>query len=234
VLHAVGQLFRRGRMPDASQLTLALEAPPRSAGELLDRLRGLGLGEIRHCVLTRNRTVMVSVREGELRVHEGYLAAPEAVHRAIVAFVGARRRATRRAAQEVILAWEVPVEPGPPRRTRPHPDDTVLAARLQTEHARLNAAYFGGALRTVPVQVSRRMKSRLGHYAPGASAEIAIGRRHIRRHGWREALDTLLHEMVHQWQDETGQPIDHGRAFRRKAREVGITPRSRRMVERKE
>ena len=28
--------------------------------------------------------------------------------------------------------------------------------------------------------------------------------------------------MVHQWQDETGRPIDHGRAFRAKAREVGI------------
>jgi hypothetical protein len=38
--------------------------------------------------------------------------------------------------------------------------------------------------------------------------------------------ETLLHEMVHQWQAETGQPVDHGRAFRRKAREVGITPRA--------
>ena len=34
---------------------------------------------------------------------------------------------------------------------------------------------------------------------------------HLRRHGWDEALHTLLHEMVHQWQDETGYPIDHGR-----------------------
>jgi hypothetical protein len=39
-----------------------------------------------------------------------------------------------------------------------------------------------------------------------------------------EVLDTLLHEMVHQWQDETGRPVDHGREFRRKAREVGIEP----------
>ena len=34
--------------------------------------------------------------------------------------------------------------------------------------------------------------------------------------------------MVHQWQDETGLPIDHGRAFRAKAREVGIAPQARR------
>jgi hypothetical protein len=36
--------------------------------------------------------------------------------------------------------------------------------------------------------------------------------------------------MVHQWQDEQCMPIDHGAAFRRKAREVGISPRARRTV----
>ena len=39
----------------------------------------------------------------------------------------------------------------------------------------------------------------------GEPAEIAISRTHIRRHGWDEALHTLLHEMVHQWQAETGR-----------------------------
>ncbi len=109
-----------------------------------------------------------------------------------------------------------------------------MAARLQQQHARLNAERFGGALRSIRVSVSRRMKTRLGHYAPArshpAGAEIAISRRHIRRHGWREAFDTLLHEMVHQWQEETGHPIDHGPAFRRKAKDVGTTPRARRLL----
>ena len=41
---------------------------------------------------------------------------------------------------------------------------------------------------------------------------------------------TLLHEMVHQWQHETGRVVDHGAEFRRKAREVGITPAARRDV----
>jgi len=59
-------------------------------------------------------------------------------------------------------------------------------------------------------------------------AEIVVSRRHIRRHGWEEALHTLLHEMVHQWQDEQGFAIDHGSSFRAKAREVGITPSARR------
>jgi hypothetical protein len=79
------------------------------------------------------------------------------------------------------------------------------------------------------------MRTRLGHYmaaspTSGDPAEIVISRRHLRRHGWEEALHTLLHEMVHQWQDEHGYPIDHGRAFRAKARELGITPSARRTV----
>ncbi len=124
--------------------------------------------------------------------------------------------------------------PPPPRRAALPPDDHAMAQRLQREHARLNAERFGGALRAIPVTVSRRMRTRLGHYAPARShpegAEIAISRRHIRRHGWREAVDTLLHEMVHQWQEENGHPIDHGPGFRRKAREVGTTPRARRVL----
>jgi hypothetical protein len=79
------------------------------------------------------------------------------------------------------------------------------------------------------------MRTRLGHYTAaspvtGDVAEIVISRDHVRRHGWEEALHTLLHEMVHQWQDEGGHAIDHGPTFRRKAREVGITPSARRHV----
>jgi hypothetical protein len=77
------------------------------------------------------------------------------------------------------------------------------------------------------------MKSRLGHYSPtshGFEPEIVISRRHIRRDGWEEALHTLLHEMVHQWQDESGLVVDHGSGFRAKARAVGITPLACRAV----
>ncbi|HEU4787693.1 MAG TPA: SprT-like domain-containing protein, partial [Gemmatimonadaceae bacterium] len=90
-------------------------------------------------------------------------------------------------------------------------------------------------LKAVPVRVSRRMRSRLGHYTAakdGEGAEIAISWRHLRRHGWDEALHTLLHEMVHQWQDETGLPLDHGRRFRAKAREIGIEASAKRAVTR--
>src|SRR5439155_1339608 len=121
----------------------------------------------------------------------------------------------------------------PSRRERTRPDDEPLAATLAMWHGQFNTNHFGGTLDAIPVRVSRRMRSRLGHYtaasdAEGRCGEIAISWRHLRRHGWDEALHTLLHEMVHQWQDETGQPIDHGPAFRAKARDVGIAAAARR------
>jgi hypothetical protein len=40
----------------------------------------------------------------------------------------------------------------------------------------------------------------------------------------------MLHEMVHQWQAESGLRIDHRRTFRQKAREVGVLPAAKRPV----
>ncbi len=253
-----GRNARRGARPPASPVTpppptvtpqRAPDAPrpptPRPAGQprptpaesalLLQRLRGHGLLGISALRLTRNRSTLVSYRGGTLRVHEGFARAPEEVLRAIAVFVTARGTA-RAAARRLIVSHplERDATPRPPRRTPLHPDDRVMAERLQRAHARLNLVCFGGALRVVPVTVSRRMKSRLGHYAPARShpegAEIAISRRHIKRHGWTEAFDTLLHEMVHQWQEENGHPIDHGPLFRQKAHEVGTTPRAKRTL----
>jgi hypothetical protein len=231
VFRALKAFFGAG---DVSQLTFELEAPahPRDADELLSRLRSLGLKRITECELTRNRNVMVSYRGTRLRVHEGYLTAPTEIQQAIVVFVEGRTRAMRREAQQKIVTHVVETAPrGPARKERTLPADEPMAERLAEWHARLNESHFGGTLRTVPVRVSRRMKSRLGHYTAaqrGEGPEIAISYRHIRRHGLDEALHTLLHEMVHQWQDETGRPIDHRAAFRAKARDVGIAAAARR------
>jgi len=226
------RLFRRRR--DLSQLELGFgAAPPRDADELLERLRQLGLTRIKRCRLTRNRNVMVSFGAGELRVHEGYLDASENVLRAIVTFVEGRTRAERRAAQRVIVAHPIRTRP-PARRDRTHEEDLEIAEKLGDWHGRYNNRHFHGRLKRVPIRISRRMKSRLGHYTAstpvGESAEIAISRSHLRKHGWEETLHTLLHEMVHQWQDETGHTIDHGASFRAKAREVGIAPYARRVL----
>jgi hypothetical protein len=196
---------------------------------MLERLRRYGLRGIEQCRLTQNRSTMVSFRGNRLRVHAAFLDAPPEVLRAIVTFVNGRGE-PRRAAKRRILAHDVPRDrsAGPRRRERPHADDAGMNRRLLDAHRLFNAQHFGGALLPIVVRVSRRMKTRLGHFTPaspdGGPAEIAISRRHIRRHGWREALDTLLHEMVHQWQAESGRPLGHGPDFRAKARAVGGPP----------
>ncbi len=234
MLRALSRLLRRR---DRGQLELGLVAAPATAEELLARLRSLGLGpRIERCRLTRNRTVMVSFAGPELRVHEGYLAAPEPVLRAIVGFVQGRTRADRARARAVIVSHQIerPVGARSRRAPRTAAEDESLALELDRWHREYNDRFFDGRLRPVAIRVSRRMRTRLGHYTAatptGEPAEIAISRMHVRRHGWEEALHTLLHEMVHQWQDETGRPIDHGATFRAKAREVGITPAARRAV----
>jgi hypothetical protein len=125
-------------------------------------------------------------------------------------------------------------EPPPRQRRSPREQDAAAARRLAAHHAELNASRFGGALEPIRIEVSRRLRSRLGYYrlatarGPGL---IVISRRHLRRHGWDEAIATLLHEMVHQWQDEQHLPVDHGREFRAKAKAVGCHPRARRALQ---
>jgi hypothetical protein len=226
--------FLRGRR-DVAQLELGFDgAAPRDADELLARLQQLGLRRIGRIKLTRNRNVMVSFGSGALRVHEGYLSAPETVLRAIVAFVEGKTKAERREAREIIVLHPVRTPKAASRRERTHPEDEPIAEQLRAWHGRYNSRHFHGRLTTVSIRVSRRMKSRLGHYTAatpgGEPAEIAISRAHVRKHGWQEVLHTLLHEMVHQWQDEASHTIDHGATFRAKAREVGIAPYARRVL----
>ena len=232
---------------DPAQLVLELDAGQlRTADDLLARLRSLGLKRIATCRLTRNANVMVSWRGAELRVHEGYLSAPPDILEVIVAFVECRSRAERCVATKRIVAFAGSTWRDSGRRERTRPEDEPLARKLEEWHARLNAEYFGGALKAVPIRVSRRMKSRLGHYTAGGPVdrwtggpgrptakgpgEIAISWRHVRWHRWEEVVHTLIHEMLHQWQDESGLPIDHGPRFRAKARDVGIDAAAKRAV----
>jgi hypothetical protein len=200
---------------------------------LFSRLQDLGLRGVDGLVLMRTRTVMVSLMGRTLRVNEGYAEAPEPVLRAIVVFAMARTKVARAAAREEILRFEVDRAPAPRRVETPRPGDVALIAQLMESHRQLNATHFASALTTVPIRLSGRMATRLAHYDPGTPhqpAEIVMSRKHVARDGWREAMHTLLHEMVHQWQHETGVPIDHGAGFRAKAREVGIAPAARRDV----
>lgn len=200
---------------------------------LFSRLQDLGLRGVDALVLMRTRTVMVSLIGRTLRVNEGYADAPESILRAIVTFATARTKAARLSARDQILTYEIDRPPAPRRVEPARPGDLALIAQLTDAHRELNAQHFAGTLTTVPIRLSGRMATRLGHYDPGSKhvpSEIVMSRKHVVRHGWKEAMHTLLHEMVHQWQHETGAPVDHGPGFRKKAREVGIAPAARRDV----
>ena len=100
--------------------------------------------------------------------------------------------------------------------------------RLRALHRDLNSRHFAGRLRKIEIRLSGRMRRKLGHYevreATRAPA-IVISRRHLQRDGWTEVERTLLHEMVHQWQEESGHPVDHGVEFKTKSRELGARSR---------
>lgn len=213
-------------MTAAVQLGLEL---PAGEEDLSSRLYRLGLDPNVRVSLTDNGTTMVSFGDGWLRVHRGYSTAGDEVVGAIVRFARAKRGDRRSEARRVLLSYAsvLPGRRARLRREATHPDDESYATRLTEAHAELNAQFFGGALKPMTIRVSRRMKRKLGHYSLASAehpADIAIGRRHIRRDAWEDVIHTLLHEMVHQWQQETGLPVAHDRAFRVKAREVGINP----------
>jgi hypothetical protein len=201
----------------------------------------LGLRDIERVLTHTNRTVMLSLNKRVLRVHQGYAFASDRVLRAILRFLNPRvPRALRRLAEREFLAFPVqeyaPPRPRAERRERARPGDVALLHRLGGLHRQLNAQHFGGSLGEIPIRLSGRMRTRLGELAveiqSGRPLDIAISRRHIARHSWSEVEHTLLHEMVHQWQAETGLRLDHGRTFRQKAREVGVLPAAKRQVSR--
>ena len=205
------------------------------------RLYLLGLHGVSRVVTHTNRTVMVSIgKRRVLRIHAGYAHASDSVLRAVIRFLDPRLpRAARRAAERELLAF--PVEEYAPsaaprlRQERPRPGDLLLLHRLSQAFDRFNREHFAGQLAAVPIRLSGRMRTRLGELSvdlrTGKPIEIAISRRHIARHAWGEVEQTLLHEMVHQWQAESGLPVDHGPLFREKARLVGVVPGAKRTPE---
>ncbi len=232
------------RRADAEQLALPLEAgtatsppPAPDRNALLARLRRLGLPRGMRVTLTHNRSVLVSwTRRGGLRLHAGYAWAPDAVLAAVVRFLAPRLpRRERLAARRRFLAF--PVErhaPSRPRRAAARravpPAHREPLARLVALRDVLNQRHFDGRLATIPIRLSERMSTSLGELRAdraGRPVEIIVSHRHLKRDAWSAVTDTLLHEMVHQWQGEHGLPIDHGPIFRRMARTVGILPRGR-------
>jgi hypothetical protein len=181
---------------------------------LARRLYRLGLTGVTEVEAHENRAVMVSVTpRGVLRIHRGYAYAPDSVLAAVVAFVrpGVRRR-TRNTMERTILEFPAHAFVPPRRRSRRagpvSPADRPILRELSARYERLCTQHFDGRLQPIRIRISRRMRRRLGELVidpeTNAPREIVISHRHVIRDGWDEAEHTLLHEMVHQWQAETG------------------------------
>jgi hypothetical protein len=206
---------------------------------LVRRLTELGLTGVHSVFVHENRTVMASVTpRGVLRIHRGYAYAPDRVLQAVLHFTDPKSsHSDREAARRTISGFTVDRYVTPRsqrRRRRQQAGDAGVLATLRALHQELNRRYFGGRLSPIRFRLSTRMTRRLGEIAVQQSQrdpmEIAISRLHVERDGWEEVRLTVLHEMVHQWQVETGHEPDHGPAFRLKAREVGIPASAQRAV----
>ncbi len=176
-----------------------------------------------------------------LRVHRGYAYAPDDVLSAIVRFVDPdSRRSVQLSAEKALLAYPVEEFVSVARRTRggrrpaPRREDLPFLRELKRRHQELNVRHFGGGLAGIAFRISWKMRTRLGELLLDRRTEqpqeISISRRHLLRDGWDEVEGTLLHEMIHQWQAESGHSVDHGKLFRDKAREVGVPARAVRIV----
>jgi predicted SprT family Zn-dependent metalloprotease len=92
---------------------------------------------------------------------------------------------------------------------------------LQLLFARMNLMHFGGEIPAYRIEYNARLTSVAGRvgYRP-RSIELSTrllgpNPEHLER--------TLLHEMVHAWLHARGLPSGHGRHFKRKMREVGLS-----------
>lgn len=216
--------------------------PTYTPTHLPTRLHALGLPATVRVYTHANRRILVSLTaRGGLRVHLGYAMAPDEVLAAIVCWARPfARRAERRAAQRLLTAFpvheHVPPVREPSRRPEPaRPGDERLLERLGALHRELNALHFNGELGPVTLSLSSRMRRRLGEFRPGGGseprAEMSISRRHLRRDGWKGVRETLAHELVHQWQAETGRRLGHDAEFRRKCAQIGVDSRATRQLE---
>lgn len=104
---------------------------------------------------------------------------------------------------------------------------TAWSRELYAFWHHFNDEYLGGRLRR-PVIVVSRARRTLGGW--DASRRIlTIAARHIAHDSWESVLQTLRHEMAHQYADEIldgGEEAPHGPAFRRACTVLRITPQA--------
>ncbi|MGD2067303.1 MAG: SprT-like domain-containing protein [Gemmatimonadota bacterium] len=221
---------------------------PWSEDRLLALLRETGAGALERIRFRPNRRTLWSITGGgrRLNLHEAYREAPwdVVVHFATlvrgVGRPGGRRTPAFRRSAGAVRGWSGLERTRRQRRlSTPGPCCATAAQRrwLTALYRHVAATRFTADLPTeIPVRLSRRMTSRLGHMRGGTEdrgprwrrvVEIALSL-DLMLPGNEEALvDTLVHEVAHaaDWLASGGR--GHGPGWKALARRAGCSTRAR-------
>ena len=221
-----------------------------TSNDFLRELRYRGATRLSRVAFRRNRSTVWSLTQGGtvLNVHAAYGAATPSLLDAFATLAreggidSARsRRAARAVSEWPVLATAIREarethrarDAGASRRDATHCCATTeQRPYLLALYRYFNETRFGGALPSdVPVRLSRRMKSALGHMLPGEDTErdryvveIAMNVDLMMEGNGAERIDTLLHEMAHVADYLSSGHRGHGRSWRAWARRVGCQP----------
>jgi hypothetical protein len=225
----------------------------RSAEAFLDELRALGATRTQAVRFRNNRSTYWSLtrRATVLNLHEAYRSAPDDLVRAFAILVmdGGIRSARSRRAADRVGSWPGVTEAvrrarAEHKRRATEANGPGLAhccstpaqrAYLRACYRYLNATRFEGRLpENIPLRLSSRMSSALGHMLPEALddgtpyvAEIALNVDLMLEENASERFDTLLHEMAHAADYLLSGGRGHGASWRSWARRVGCAPSAR-------
>jgi hypothetical protein len=211
--------------------------------EFLIEMQRRGATRLSRVSFRRNRSIIWSLtqRGRVLNLHAVYGSATEELLDAFAILAregGIRSRATRHAATLVGTWPAVTYALREAREARENGVATGCCATpdqkryLRALYRWFNQTRFGGRLPAdLPVRLSSRMTSSLGHMLPGEdgagarrAVEIALNVDLMLPGNGAERLDTLLHEMAHVADYLESGNQGHGESWRAWARRVGARP----------
>lgn len=99
---------------------------------------------------------------------------------------------------------------------------------LQREWKTLNEDFLRGALRAPQLELASDAEATLGSWKR-ESRRLRISQLHVARDSWSSVVETLKHEMAHQYADEVLRAHDedpHGPAFRKGCERLRVDPRA--------
>lgn len=214
-----------------------------TAEEFLNELHRRGAKRISRVSFRRNRSIMWSLtQKGRvLNVHAAYGSAPPELLDAFATLAreGGIRSPAGRGAATLIGEW--PDVQQALREARHSRRNGVVAGccatpdqsrYLRALYRYFNQTRFGGLLPDgIPIRLSNRMRSGLGHMLPGDEseserwvAEVALNVDLMLPGNGAERIDTLLHEMAHVADYLENGGRDHGDSWKEWARRVGCRP----------